>query len=1039
MNDLTFFTNEPDRNLYERFSKILKCNTRFFDVIVGYFRLSGFFRLCDSINDIEKIRILVGLGIDGCSVRMLDASKRYKDGLITKEALNTLEDNILKEFNNGEESSEAEKGVRKFLSMLESGKLEMRMFTEAPLHAKVWIMRKDLDKCENFGSVITGSSNFSESGLINNLEFNVELKDPRDVQFALDKFEELWAKGVPVDKTIIQTVNHKTWIRTDITPYELYIKMLYEFFKDEIDNDKYGKDNFGLPSGFMDLKYQKDAVIQAKKILDAYGGVFISDVVGLGKTYICAMLAKTLRIGMKLVICPPALIDYWQDVMNEFDVACKVVSRGRLDKIEHPEKYSYVFIDESHGYRNEDTEGYSRLKEICRGKKVILISATPINNYSSDIANQLYLFQPKRSSQIVPGKQNLEAFFSALDRRLSGIEIGSKCFKEIQKENSREIRDLLRKVMVRRTRKDIQNNYADDMAKQGLKFPVLGDPIKLSYEFDDEIEKAFKMSLNEIGSFYYSRYTPFLYLDKKKYGKYRTSQNNMKGFMKGLLLKRLESSFYAFRNTIGRFISSYEKFIDMYESDNIILSPVKNIYDLMEAGKDEEIEALISEGKAISVKKSEFDKSFEKHLRRDLESLIDIKSVWDSIDRDPKLEEFLENLKTNDILNSCKKIIFTESRETAEYVGKALKENFGRTAVFSSESSDALKRHIEESFDPAKKDSGKDLYDILVTTDVLSEGVNLHRAKAVINYDLPWNPTRIMQRSGRINRVGSEFDEIFIFNFFPTDQSSKHLPLEKRIQGKLQAFYEILGEDSKYLTKNEKVSSKELYEAMSSSSDEEENPELEYLSVLRRIRDDNPKLFEKIVSLPMKIRSFKKSSERALVSFMRKGSLNAFFKSNGESSERISFVDAANIFKCDPDEKRACEYDDFYEWLKINRNSFSSIFKIEASKNSIRPLNKKDQEMLKLLKALKNNFSSDPDYDLKINRFIEIWTNGEIDDRKTGKILKKADAEDDPFKLSDIIYEEVKDSYFDRVQEGLPVTDSPEETVLSLMTVFEEE
>lgn len=155
---------------------------------------------------------------------------------------------------------------------------------------------------DTYGSVITGSSNFSEAGLQNNLEFNIELKDSRDVEFALERFEELWDKGVAVTEEYVEAVEKKTWLRNDITPYEIYLKTLYEFFKEEINADKDLLAENLLPEGYMRLQYQLDAVVQAKKILEAYNGVFISDVVGLGKTYICAMLAKSLKKGKKNLI-----------------------------------------------------------------------------------------------------------------------------------------------------------------------------------------------------------------------------------------------------------------------------------------------------------------------------------------------------------------------------------------------------------------------------------------------------------------------------------------------------------------------------------------------------------------------------------------------------------------------------------------------------------------------------------------------------------------------------------------------------------------
>lgn len=373
--DLKFFTNEPERDLYSRFAAILKSNTQFFDILVGYFRASGFFKMYEALESVEKIRILIGLNVDKFTVKIIDrvTNETNISSISTARGKEIISEEIENEFESTASSAAVEKGVRVFVDWLKSGKLEMRMYTQAPIHAKVYIMRKDQEKVpDTFGSVITGSSNFSEAGLVNNLEFNVELKDYADVKFALDKFEELWKQGVDIRETYIETVEQNTWMRSDITPYQLYLKTLYEFFKEEINVDK---ENFEtlLPDGYMRLQYQIDAVTQARQKLDAYNGVFISDVVGLGKTYICAMLANSFnRNTYKLFICPPVLVDYWRSVLQEFDVSrCDVESLGKLDQIiaKGADKYSYVFVDEAHRFRNSGTEAFTDLHQICRGKK----------------------------------------------------------------------------------------------------------------------------------------------------------------------------------------------------------------------------------------------------------------------------------------------------------------------------------------------------------------------------------------------------------------------------------------------------------------------------------------------------------------------------------------------------------------------------------------------------------------------------------------------------------------------------------------------
>ena len=470
---LKFFTNEPERDLYSKFQSLLKGEMHFFDVIVGYFRTSGFFKMCDALNSVEKIRILVGLNVDKRTAEILVDAENSAN--IFSPTLKIAKENFSKsvkdEFDNSAVTFEIEYGVRKFLEWLHSGKLEIRIYTEAPLHAKVYITRKFENKVtENVDSVITGSSNFSEAGLINNLEFNVELKDYADVKFAHDKFEELWECGEPVSKEYLEVVQNETWLRDDISPYEIYLKTLYEFFKEEINTDKESEFENNLPENFVRLQYQDDAVAQAKKILESYGGVFISDVVGLGKTYICAMLARKIGKGRNLVICPPVLVKQWQEVLFKFGVSAKVESIGKLDKIieNGVDQYQYVFVDESHRFRSEKTESFSNLHKICYGKKIILISATPINNYSTDIESQISLFQSKHNSTIA-GVRDLEKFFNRLEKKAKNFEKGSTEYLDQLSKNSNEIRDkILRYIMIRRTRNEISNGRFNNLNRRLL-------------------------------------------------------------------------------------------------------------------------------------------------------------------------------------------------------------------------------------------------------------------------------------------------------------------------------------------------------------------------------------------------------------------------------------------------------------------------------------------------------------------------------------------------------------------------------------------
>jgi superfamily II DNA or RNA helicase len=336
----------------------------------------------------------------------------------------------------------------------------------------------------DIGRVITGSSNFTRAGLEDNLEFNVELKDRADYDFAERKFEDLWKDAVDVSEKYVQTIQNKTWLNPDVTPYQLYLKFLYEYFKDELGLTDEVALKY-LPQDFKKLEYQEQAVLNAKKILEEYGGVFISDVVGLGKTYISAMLTNQIS-DRTLVIAPPALLDEknpgsWKNVFYEFGVrAVRFESIGKLDHILHrgTDDFENVIIDEAHRFRTETNITYEKLAEICRGKKVILVTATPYNNTPRDILSQIKLFQKARKSTI-PNLPNLESFFNGLEKRLKNLDRQRDYEEYIQtvKENSKEIRhNVLKHLMVRRTRTEITKYFAEDLKEQKLKFPEVEDP-----------------------------------------------------------------------------------------------------------------------------------------------------------------------------------------------------------------------------------------------------------------------------------------------------------------------------------------------------------------------------------------------------------------------------------------------------------------------------------------------------------------------------------------------------------------------------------
>lgn len=944
-DDCTFITNEDVNNtLSSRLDDCLK-RTDYFDVLVGYFFTSGFYTMYKSLENVKNIRILIGISTDSKTFSLMEESKNTELRVSSDKTKELFSKRIIEEFEDSEDSIDVEEGILKFIEWLQNGKLEIKTYPYDRIHAKVYIMTFNDDELDD-GRVITGSSNFTSAGLNENLEFNVELKNKSDYEFSLKKFDELWEQAIDVSEDYVETIKKDTWLNDSITPYHLYLKFLYEYLKDKINMDQVLIDKY-IPPGFLDLQYQKDAVVDAKSKLDQYGGVFLSDVVGVGKTYISALLAQQLD-GKTLIIAPPVLLDEgnpgsWPNVFRDFGVrSWRAVSWGKLDQLieDGVEDYKNVFIDEAHLFRNAKSQRYSKLAQVCIGKRVILVTATPLNNSSLDILSQISLFQRPKNSTL-PNVNDLESYFKRLEARLNRVDRQKNRDRYLQiiKENSEKIReDVLQHIMVRRTRSNIEKYYSKDLKNQGLKFLEVNNPIPIGYSFDKELNSLFDETLEIITrKLSYARYMPLLYLNQE-IPEMRTPQKNMGKFMKGVLVKRLESSFYAFKKSISRFIGYYENFKQTIDDSGYVFfskKDMKKIFEYLENNDEESVEELIKKNRAEKYKIGLFDKErlFE-DLNNDLNILRELNYKWKDIEDDPKINELINRLIHEENLQG-KIILFSESKETVEYIGKKLNPLFeNKVLCFSGSSDSNLKKVVNENFD-AKSRIQKNDYRILVTTDILAEGVNLHRSNVVINYDIPWNPTKLMQRVGRIQRVGSKFNEVFIYNFFPVGEINDNLGLEEAAESKIGAFIEMLGNDSKLLT-DEEIKAHDLFEKLNSKTtingEDEEDSELAYLYMLREIRDNDKNLFETIKRIPKKVRSAKCSTENGLLTFVRKGKLKKIYLNNANDIKELDFFNAAKLLECDKNTDRIPIKKDYYNLLEGNKKEFENLFKKDIDK-----------------------------------------------------------------------------------------------------------
>ncbi len=1075
-SDLTFITNEPGTSLRDRFGVLLGEDTRFFDCLVGYFFISGFYKLYPALEKVEKVRILVGLQTDRVAYDLLQRA-RAQGQLVLQSHASTKErvtKDLLAELEKSPDRAEIETGVHKFIEWIRSAKLEIKAHAAENLHAKVYIMtftEGDRDK----GRVITGSSNLTESGLQHNLEFNVELKNRADYEFAIAKFNELWKVAVDVSKPYEDTVVNRSPF-AQFTPHELYLKFLYEYFKDELNRPDELEDIY-VPTGFKRLKYQEEAVLSARKVLEEYGGLFLSDVVGLGKTYMAALLAQQLD-GRSLVIAPPHLLDKhnrgsWPNVFGDFGVRqTDFESIGKLEDLLERDvsKYTNVFIDESHRFRTETNQTYEMLAQICRGRRVILVSATPLNNTTRDILSQVKLFQNGKNSTI-PNVRNLEAFFARLEKNLKGLDRQrdrDQFFKTMQANAKATREQILKYLMIRRTRTEIVKYYGDDLKLQGFKFPDVADPQPLFYKFNRTENEIFNETVRLLAlDFKYARYKPLTYYEGQREQSEWQSQLNLAKFMKILLVKRLESSFHAFRLTLDRFMRSYARMIEEFRKGHVYISKkhIQKIFDLLETDDQEGIDRLLEADKAERLDAKDFNPDFIRDLENDLKTLRHIEERWKGIKRDPKWESFRDLLRQDPRLKKGKPILFTESKETAEYLAKQIADELEPDVLlFTGSSDESVRKEVIANFD-AKAFQPKNQYRILVATEVLSEGVNLHRSNLVINYDIPWNPTRLIQRVGRVNRVDTTFDTIHTYNFFPTEESNDVIKLKEAAEAKIHAFIEMLGADARLLTEGEEIKSHDLFAKLTSKKtitgeDEEEESELEFLTEIREVRDKQAELFQRIKCLPKKARSSKllpvslplpATQERgegrgegqpqsfpSLLTYFRQGRLDKFFlaQPGNAASAELDFFAAAKILKpADTSEKRQSIPHGFYALLDQNKAAFETATSPEL--DDAIPKHKggaNDAYVLKRLKAreIKRYHGFTDEDELYIRQIIQLLNDGALPRPTTKKVADALKKEIEPLKVLGILRRDIPTQFFQATRaQAAHHALSPREVILS--------
>lgn len=889
----------------------------------------------------------------------------------------------------------------------EQSKIEIRIFRKNEqdetqfLHSKCYIFSG-----RGTARGIIGSSNFTQKGLEGNAELNYLETDWMRIMTVdsgletqkshIHWFKEKWNISSPWNKIFLEEILKKSLLAVvlqqdkplQITPYNVYIKFLQTVFGDVIDSDTDHNNGF-IPQidGFRKLQYQIHAVNQGYSIMKRHHGFILADVVGLGKTMVGLMVVKKFlndiekegRSNNVLIITPPAIKKAWVDTINLFEKGGDKIGKyitfittgsiGNLcddddedngdllsiSALPNEQNYGLIVIDESHKFRNSNTQMYQTLDNLIANiypqPYMALLSATPQNNAPDDLKNQIFLFQrePQNTTLDSIDGGKLDSFFADKQRRflVAKREKDYETIKNISVDIREKVLDYL---LVRRTRTDIKTYYKDDA--QDLKFPQIDGPKLLEYKMNDTLAQLFSdtmaiiapMSGDEFtftneGLSYY-RYRAIEYLAspelRKRYEKRNTTEGTserLARIMQIMLVKRLESSFAAFKKSLNNLKRYTQNMLDMLADDCVFICPDINVnaeLDYKEKSKKcgkkvtkeecyDDIRKIIArkKGNNYEYKRKDFENEYVTLLQSDMEKISDLCDRWATILYDPKLQVFLSRLES-DIFSSQtnnphgydkpRLVIFTEAIDTL----KQLKENIegptnhkvlAITAANRDENAELIRRNFDANAIPNEQ---RDDFDIIITTEVLAEGVNLHRSNVILNYDTPWNSTRLMQRIGRVNRIGSKEDFVRVYNFLPTAEGDSEIELVGKAHSKLQAFHALFGEDSQVFTTDEEVNSfGRDPETLKNIVDGEKSPHEQYIAELRQFKQNNAQLYNKIASETKLIGCAKASNNTEfaclVTSSSRKDGLKLVYR-NGEMVD-CSTLEMIKILQCKPDEK----------------------------------------------------------------------------------------------------------------------------------------
>ncbi|MCK9195426.1 MAG: phospholipase D-like domain-containing protein [Syntrophales bacterium] len=819
-------------------------------------------------------------------------------------------------------SSADEAALRHLSKQMSEGKTVVKLHSRHPLHAKLYLAYSEDARVPVVGFV--GSSNLTLAGLSKQGELNVDVLEQDAANKLARWFDDRWNDRWCLDITqeLIEIIDTSWAAEKPVSPYHIYLKMAYHLSQEaragisEFKLPKIFQDEL--------LDFQKKAVLVAVHHLNKRDGVMIGDVVGLGKTIIATAIAKLCEEDFyfeTLIICPKNLKDMWEGYAHKYQLRAKVISQSMVQStLPNLRRYRLVVIDESHNLRNDQGSRYRAIKNYLEENesKVVLLSATPYNKSYTDLSNQLRLFLSDDKDLGISPEHYINTIGGQVQFLARHTETFIRSVKAFEKSNhADDWRELMRLYLVRRTRSFVRTHYSSLDSETGRRFLTFKNgkrsyfpdriPRKVVFAFDekdtnDQYARLYSDGVvNRINHLDLPRYGLANYLDPKPVDKTSAEEERiianlsragkrLMGFCRTNLFKRLESSGFAFQLSLARHVLRNFVFIHAIEN-NLPLPIGKNIIDnLDDFLEDQDTDdddpgfqvlmdesAYLKKGKEVyelfaGAHKNRFEwirsALFAKDLMKELISdgweiikILKMAGPWDPA-KDQKLlslHRLLEEKHRDE-----KVLVFTQYADTAEYLTIHMKA-MGVTKIECVTGDNDNPTALAHRFSPESNEkheitrTGQDLR-VLITTDVLSEGQNLQDGHIVVNFDLPWAIIRLIQRAGRVDRIGQKSQEILCYSFLPADGIERIIRLRGRLQRRITENAEVVGSDEVFFD-GDPVSIHDLYSEKSGILDEDDDNEVDLASyayqIWKNATDANPALTKLIPDMPNVVYSTK--------------------------------------------------------------------------------------------------------------------------------------------------------------------------------------